>query len=237
MKNWYTGLSSIQKDPLAPFHNNDSKPLIKHAAYADIRNLLTTALPQAYAFGSAADWSADYTTEYVERVKGGKRHIETNAPQIGKLIVDFKNGSEHSGNRINYEGELILQARTDDGRGKIYYTDDGSDPVSSQQRKQLEPGKPMRFRGNRKLRMTVADGKGNYSAVQTYEIVDELEKYSIKHTPQKKVFDEMVSFVFPQTKEASQTTIRSFIKALQESGLYSKAELRQALQKELDSLK
>ncbi len=95
-KNWYNGLSSTQKDSLGTYHNNDSKPLVKFVAYAKIRELLFKTLPEAYSLGSVDTWMSDFVENYVQRILNGKKHIETNAPQISQLKVDFTNDlSQH----------------------------------------------------------------------------------------------------------------------------------------------
>jgi len=236
MKNWHNGLSNIQKDSLSSFHNNDSKTLAKFTSYANIRELLFTTLPEAYSLGKTSEWMSDYIPNYIQRVESGKTHIETKAPQIGALKVEFENVLGEHGNQVTYKGELILHADTEDGQGMIYYTEDGSDPKSSKQRQTLKPGDTLTINGNRKVKLTVADEKGNYSAVRIVEAIDELEKYSIKLPQQKAAFDETITFVFPKTKDAAQTTIDTFLKALKESGLYSDVELKQAIQDALDSL-
>jgi hypothetical protein len=168
-KNWYTGLSSTQKDPLSAYHNNDSKPLVKYTAYTNIRGLLFKTLPEAYSLGSVDTWMSNSVSTLVQRIQNGKAHIETNAPQISQLDLDFTHDLSRHGDQVTYQGELILHADTDDGQGVIYYTEDGSDPTSSKQRQKLTPGDTLTIRGNRKVKLVVADERGNYSAVKTVE--------------------------------------------------------------------
>jgi len=237
MKNWYNGLSSTQKDHVGyTFHNNDSKPLVKYTAYANIRELLFKTLPEAYSLGSVSDWMSDYTVNYIQRIRNGKAHIETNAPQISQLKVEFENADAQHGNQVSYRGEFILHVDTEDGQGVIYYTEDGSDPTSSKQRQKLNPGDTVTIKGTGKVKLTVADEKGNYGAVHTYEAIDELGKYIIKR-PEQSAFDEMISFVFPKIKEGAQITVSSLIKELSQSGFYTEAELRKFIQNALESLK
>jgi hypothetical protein len=180
---------------------------------------------------------SDFTVNYIQQVRSGKTHIENNAPQISALKVDFENDVARHGNQVTYQGELILHAETEDGKGVIYYTEDGSDPTNSQQRKKLTPGEALTIKGNRKVKFTVADNKGNYSAVQMFDAIDELEKFSIKRSQQQSAFDEAVTFVFPKTKDAARMTVTSLFKALIASELYTAAELKKAIQESLDSLK
>lgn len=237
LKNWYNGLSSTQKDPLGTYHNNDSKPLVKYTAYANIRELLFNTLPEAYGFDSVPAWTADCMSGYTHRIQNGKNYIDTHAPQISQLKLAFTNDRAQHGSQVLYKGELILHAGTEDGQGIIYYTDDGSDPtLLSSQRKQLAPGDSLTIKGNRKVKLVVADGLGNFSAVKTVEAIDELLKYKIARPAQRSAFDESVTFVFPKDKDAAWTTIASFIGELKASGLYTETELRQVIQHALDEI-
>lgn len=235
-KNWYNGLSSTQKDPFGTYHNNDSKPLVKFTAYANIRELLFKTLPEAYSLGSVDTWMSNFVPTLVQRIQSGKKHIETNAPQISQLKVDFTNDLSQHGNQVTYQGELVLHADTEDGQGVIYYTEDGSDPTSSKQRQKLTPGDTLTIKGNRKVKLVVADEKGNYTAVKTVEAIDELEKYKIVRPAQKTAFDETITFVFPKNKEAARITILSMLSELAESSLYADNEFRQAVLRALDEI-
>jgi hypothetical protein len=237
MKAWYTDLSSIQQDQMASFHNNDSKPLIKYTGYANIRELLFVSLPEAYSLGSISSWMSDYVSNYVQRLRNGKVHIETNAPQISALKVDFGNMLGRKGSQVTYKGELILHANTEDGQGVIYYTEDGSDPTNSKSSKKLNSGDTLTIKGNRKVKLIVADEKGNYSAVQTFDAIDELGKYAIKRPAQRTAFDEAITFIFPKTKDAAEITITTFVQIFKESELYTESELEQAIKDALDSSK
>jgi hypothetical protein len=84
--------------------------------------------------------------------------------------------------------------------------------------------------------LVVADEKGNYSAVQVVEAIDELQKYIIARPVQTSAFDETITFVFPKNKEAAQMTINSLITELNKSGYYLTHELRQAINDALDEI-
>jgi hypothetical protein len=74
IKTWFKdGLTSIQKDALSPFHNNDSKPLIlKLDKLVNIRDTLFNALPDAYGLNAVQNWSADLVSDYVNKIKRGR---------------------------------------------------------------------------------------------------------------------------------------------------------------------
>jgi hypothetical protein len=232
-RNWYNGLSSIQKDLTVSYHNNDSKPLVKFTSYVNIRELLFKTLPEAYGMGSVDTWLSNYVDMYLQRIRNGKTHIETNAPQISQLELEFENDLSQHGNQVTYQGELILHADTEDGQGIIYYTVDGSDPSSSPQRQKLSPGDTLTIQGNRKVKLVVADEKGNYSAVKTIEAIDELEKYKIVR-PAQSAFEETVTFVFPPSKDAARITLRSLLNELSKAGLFQADELEDEVRQALD---
>lgn len=235
-RNWHNGLSSTQKDALGTYHNNDSKPLVKFTAYANIREFLFKTLPEAYSLGSVDTWMSNSVTTMIQRIQSGKNHIETNAPHISQLKVDFINGVTQHGNQVTYQGELGLHVDTEDGQGVIYYTEDGSDPTTSKQRRTLSPGNILAIKGNCKLRLVVADEKGNYSAVKLIEAIDELDKFKIIRPAQKNAFDETITFVFPKNKEAAKITILSLFSELAKSGLYLKDEFHQAVLHALEEI-
>lgn len=236
-KNWHNGLSSTQKDPIGTYHNNDSKPLVKLTAYTNIRELLFKTLPEAYSLGSVDTWMSDFVPTLVQRIRSGKDHIETNAPQISQLKVDFTNDLYQHGNQVTYQGELVMHADTEDGQGVIYYTEDGSDPTTSKQRQKLTPGDSLTIKGNRKVKLVVADDKGNYSAVKTIEAIDQLEKYKIVRPSILPGMDAMTSFVFPIDKNTTWETLKSLLMEISKSDYYGNGELRQVIQHILDEIK
>jgi len=209
---------------------------VKYTAYANIRELLFKTLPEAYSLGSVDTWTSNFVSTLLRRIQSGKKHIETNAPQISKLKVDFTNALSQRGNQVTYQGELVLDADTEDGQGIIYYTEDGSDPTTSEQRQKLTPGDTLTIKGNHRVKLVAVDEKGNYTAVRTVEAIDELEKHKIVRPAQKTAFDETITFVFPKNKEAARITLLSLFSELAESGLYADNELRQAVLRALDEI-
>jgi len=226
LKKWYIGLSDSQKDPIGSYHNNDSQPLVKYTNYANIRELLFATLPQAYGFGKVSDWASNQATEYIERINRGKSYIESNAP---KLQVEFEGAVTQQGDQVTFKRKLVLNADTEDGSGSIYYTDDGSDPITSKQAKELKPGDSLTIEGNSQIKMVVADKEGNYSAVRTIDVIDELKKYGIYRNLQTSALDEFITFVFPKDQEAALMTISTLIDALRESGIFKKEELEKTI--------
>lgn len=229
LKTWFIGLSDSQKDTKGSYHNNDSKPLVRFTNYANIWELLFVTLPEAYGFGEVSDWTSNQVSEYIERIRRGKAHIETNAPQVGQLKLQYKHVVDQQGDQVTFRGKLEIDVDTEDGKGSIYYTDDGSDPITSKQRKELKPGDTLIIQGNNRVRMVVADGQGNYSAIKIIDAINDLEKYKIMRKKQTEAFDEVITFVFPKDQEAAQMTIATLMTSLRDAGIYKKDELEKAV--------
>jgi hypothetical protein len=210
---------------------------VKYTGLANIRELLFKTLPEAYSLGSIDTWMTNYVSTFSQRIQNGKNHIETNAPQISVLMLEFQNELTQLDNQVTFQGELIIHAKTEDGKGLIYYTQDGTDPTTSKQRQKLTPGDTLIIKGNRKVKLVVSDEKGNFSAVKTIEAIDELEKYKIVRRIMKLGDEETITFVFPKNKDAARITILSLLSELEESGLYSDNELRQVILKALEEVK
>ena len=234
MKAWYQGLNEAQKDLVSTYHNNDSKPLIKNTAYANIRELLFETLPVAYSLDEVSSWMTDYVPTYLERVRKGKLHIENNVSQVSPPVVDYKVPVNQQGNQVSFQGELIFRV---DGEGVIYYTTDGTDPTINSQRHKLASGDSITIKGNRQVKLVVADEKGDYSAVKSFEAIDELDKYTIKREGQSSAFGEKITFYFPISKETAKQTVSTFIKSISEAGIFTKDQLKKMIQDILDELK
>lgn len=240
IKTWFKdSLTSIQKDALSPFHNNDSKPLIlKLDKLVNIRDTLFSALPDAYGLNAVQNWSADLVSDYINKIKRGKDHIEKNAPKIGQLKVTYENADSQKGNQVSYKGELKIHAVSEDGKGAIYYTDNGMDPTNKTiERQDLKPGQVLTVKGNKTVKMVVVDDKGNYGKVTTIQAIDELQKYKIKRSRQGVIGDEMINFIFPTDKESVKITVRSLYEELTSAGTVDTAELEEMTSKILSEIK
>jgi len=229
LKAWYTRLSSAQKDPLGSYHNNDSKPLIKYPNYVNIEELLNSTLPEAYGYGKVEDWTNNHISEYLDRIEKGKDQIENNAPKVSALVLNYQDHLKEENDQVFFKGEMKIIVSTDDGNGIIYFTDNGSDPIESKQRKKLEPGETLLISENMKIKIVVSDEIGNYSAIKTVEAINDLEKYKIQRSEQPGAFEETVMFVFPKDKEAAKVTISSLITCLKGSGYFKNDELEKII--------
>lgn len=228
MSNWYSGLSSSQTDLTSPHHTNDSKPLVLHHSYANIRELLFEKLPKAYGFGEIQAWLSNYVEPYAQKIQAGKQYIEQMTTLPPAMVIYEQPVSQH-GNQVSYKGKLVMHAESVDGDGIIYYTEDGSDPTlaSNPQRKQLISGDTLTIIGNRKVKIVVADERGSYSAVKTIDAIDELNKYKITRLPQPHLpsSDETINFIFPISKETAEITLDSLISELKNAGIYTDEDL------------
>ena len=235
---WYNDtLTSIQKDPYSPFHNNDSKPLIlKVKSLINIRELLFQTLPEAYGFSRVENWSTNQVKDYANKITRGKTHIEENAPEIPELKLDMENVEVQHGTQVTYRGELKIHGATEGDIGVIYYTDDGSDPADEKsQRQRLIHGQELIIKGNRKVKLVVADQKGNYGVVTTIDAINDLDKYMIKR-PQLPMGDELVNFIFPKDKPSAQITLSSLFEELKKTDWLNPAGLKSMVLEIMENL-
>ncbi len=126
---------------------------------------------------------------------------------------------------------------TKNGEGVIYMTDDGSDPISSQNRRELKPGDTLTITGTRKIKLVVADQQGKYGVVQAFDVIDELNKYKIARSSQLSISDETISFVFPVSRDSAKVTLSSLLSELAKSDFYSKDDLHLDIDQALKGLK
>ena len=177
-------------------------------------------------------------SDYINKIKRGKDHIEKNAPKIGQLRVSYENAESQKGNQVNYRGELKINAVSEDGKGRIYYTDNGTDPTDkTNERQVLKPGQVLTVKGNRTVKLVVVDDKGNYGKIATIQAIDELQKYKIKRASQRILGDEMISFIFPKDKEGAKITVTSLFEELTDAETLDIAELKEMTTKILRETK
>ena len=199
--------------------------------------MLFDTLPEAYSLGKVSNWFSDESSALVQHIQAGMKHIEIHGPNVEPPLLRYENALSQRKNQVTYQGTLVIHAETEDEAGVIYYTEDGSDPTISDQRQKLSPGDTLTIKGNRKVKLVVADGHGNYSAVQTVEAIDELEKHKIVRSLNYTALEETITFVFPTNKAAARTTISSLFSELAITGIYSGDELKEEILRALDALR
>lgn len=236
LRNWYTSLSLTQKDYLTNFHNTASRPLVKFNSYSNIRELLFKTLPEAYFLEPVVNWKSNKIENLSNLIQTGKRHIEINAPQIGVVKLAYDDHSTLKGDQVTFTGKLNITAEIDGGDGKIFYTMDGSDPTSSGERKILPSGKVLSVTGNRKVKLVVADEKGNYSVIKTINAINILEKHKIVRPQQSTALDEPITFIFPRDIDSARITIQSMLTEIAMAGLFTGEELNEEVLLILDEI-
>jgi hypothetical protein len=237
IRKWYNDtLTSVQKDPYSTFHNNDSKPLIlKVKNLINVRELLFQILPEAYGLNRVENWSSNLIKDYANKISRGKKLIDENSIDL-PINIDIENSLEKHGTQVIYRGELKIHASTENEQGVIYYTDDGSDPTNEKsQRQRLIPGQELIIKGNRKVKLVVADQKGNYGIVTTIDAINELDKYKIKREGLP-IGDELVNFIFPKDKPSAQITLSSLFEELEKTDWLNEADLEALVLEILDRL-
>lgn len=236
LKDWFTNLSATQKDYLANFHTSASRPLVQHNSYSDIRKLLFHTWPEAYNLGPIETWTNNRANNLTNLIESGKNRIEHNAPDLGRLDISYQDHPQVNGDNVTFTKKLGITAEVEGTQGTIYYTLDGSDPtVSGGERWILPKDKVLEVTGNRKIKFTIADDKGNYSTIKTINTINTLEKNKIIR-PKLFEIDEQITFYFPKDKQEARITIHSLLDEIARTDIFEGDELNEEVLKVLSEL-
>lgn len=244
---WYRNkLTALQKEPYSKFHNDDSKPLIveiKH--FESTEEFLFKDLPEAYGLRSVKNWNTNLISDYLNKIKRGKQHIEDNAPDVPEFhfelsetdnrIIETEN--EIRDVHVTYNGELTVKVATENQKGHIYFTENGSDPsVDNNARQLLSQNQELIVKSNKKLMFVVLDDQGNPGLVTTINAINDLDKYRITRSKQMPLGDELVNFIFPVDKGSAGVTLSSLINELEKSDWISLPEIMKIIQEIIENL-
>ena len=238
---WFNTLDSYQRDSMADYHTNESKPLILHlGSITNVEKTFFEDLPASAGFGldKVKDWSVDKSNEYIEKIRIGKRIIEENELRVENAEIsfdgDYKKGKDGS---VLYTGELTVHLKHKESKTKIFITTDGSDPKSTySHRKEAIGQSELKVQDNITLKFVSQDKEGNFSRVATLPIVNEAKKYEII-LPQQLTFGEpRVTFYFPESLKGLSVTIKSLLKRALERKIIDKSKLRQEIERILNEI-
>ena len=228
IRKWYNDdLDQYQKDPFAEYHNNDSKPLIKKiSGISDQSEFIFKTLPELFGLEWFVRWRSDKTTDFLNKIKAGKKTIEENSTPIGEVKFEIKGEIEKDDSNIRHKGGFEIQVNPENEKDFIYYTEDGSDPSNEKsQRKQIKKGEKIPVYGNKTIKFVVKDPTGKYGKVKSYTTIDEGEKCKIQRTHSKFLGDEKVTFIFPNDEKDVEVAMKSLISEIISANIITKKQL------------
>jgi hypothetical protein len=239
IRKWYKNeLDSSQKDPFASYHNNESKGLIKKiSSISNQTEFIFTTLPENFGLGKFIDWQIDKKSDYIKKIKDGKKHIENNATKVGELSVEIKHG-EVENDKIKHKGSVEIVVDTTNSEDEIFYTEDGSDPTDEKsQRVKVKKGEKIPIQGNKTIKLVVKEPAGHYGKVKVYETVDESRKCEIKKDKNGFFGEDEISFIYPTDEKDFQVVFDSLLKEFKSSGYITIDDLKKIINNAFDKLK
>jgi len=238
---WFNALDSYQRDSMADYHTNESKPLILHlGSISNIEKTFFEGLPSSagIGLGKVRDWIADKKNEYLEKIRTGKKVIEENELRVESAEVilsgDYKRPKEGS---ILYTGRFGVSFKHKDPAIKIFITTDGSDPKSTYSYREEALGQfKMEVKDNITLKFVSQDKDGNFSRVTSLFITNEDQKYEITLPKQLSIGEPQVTFYFSESLKGLVVTIKSLLKRALEKKVIDKNKLRQEIERILNEI-
>ncbi|MDP9315048.1 MAG: hypothetical protein M3R24_29965 [Chloroflexota bacterium] len=241
---WYNSLDTNQRDPHANWHINDSKPLVTYLKTVTT-NVVETFLDripasQDYNMKRVAEWMSDRVSEYTDRIRRGKQHIEANRIKVDPPSLVLKGIFTQENGQVSFKGNVLVQLTPKRKGDKIYVVEGNADPTSpATAREEVTSNGPFTVSEHKTIRYAVQDVDGNWSKVETLKLVNENKKFEIS-TPQQKGLltkDESVSFVFPHDAQGFAVTCHSLFSLGLERQVLTLAELEQSVQAALEQLR
>lgn len=240
IRNWFNDdLDKYQKDQFADFHNNESKALIKKVnGINDRTEYLFKTLPDLLGLSQFASWTVDKTSDLINKVKIGKKHLEENTAHISELTIEIKGRAEINDSSIKHKGGFEIEVNSENTSDVIYYTEDGSDPSDEKnQRVQLKHGQKIPVSGNKTVKFVVKDQTGKYGKIKSYVAVDESQKCKATKTKSGFFGDEQISFIVPRDEKDVQVALNSVILEIIATNIITYSQLEKIMLSIIDEAK
>lgn len=242
--NWFNTLDNVQKNLLATFQSNDSKPLIRHfQSLTDVTKTFFEEIPLSYGLQKISEWDKNKKEDYLLKLRNGKKTIEYNRVKVevphwsakGNVIEQTE---ENSSVIITYKGNLDLELNTKGTGYTIFITDNNEDPTQpSSQRMEEREQVIIPIRSiNQTIKFVAKDTEGNYSQTVTINFYDEDKKYEV--TAHISTINEpSVKILLPKDEESLAVTVRSLLRTVLESNSLERGQIERVLTNVLAELK
>lgn len=236
---WYDGLDSNQRDQVASWHSNDSKPLVVYLkTLTDIKETFLERIPASADYGlkRVQDWITDHTEEYIDHLRRGKQHIEENRLKVEPPDVDVVGKAQRENNQVLFQNKVTIVLRPKNAGDRIFVTE-GSDPTNPDSKRE-EHKSEVRFdvKDRKTICFAVRDAEGNWGLPQTLELINETKKYEVAVQHGYKKDDSTASFTFPKDSDSLAVSFRSLIRVAMQFKVINVDELKKILKSLLDEL-
>lgn len=236
---WYDALDNHQRDQHAPWHNNDSKPLIIYLkTLTDPRLTFLEYIPASpdYGLKRVADWLTDHVDEYIERIRCGKQRIEDHKLKVEAPEVQLEGKYQREDAVVSFTDKVVLVLRPKKPGDRIYITQGHADPTDpGSQRQEFKGDAQVEIKDRTVIQYVACDADGNWGVVETLELVNEAKKHEITVQESFKKGPN-ASFVFPKDRDGFVAACRSLLRLGLQRHVITTEELGDIVQKLLDEL-
>ena len=241
---WYNKLDDYQRDQFGDWHSNESKPIIQSVKeISDIGKTLLEDIPasQSFGLGRVSDWNRNRTSEYIQKLREGKEHVEkitvVPAPEWKIVSPDgtYKTGKKEG--RINYRGDPEIEISVPNTAAKIFVTSNGEDPSRSDAQRE-EVTSSYRLSADDKnmtVKMVAFDNEGYKSPIVVLNLINEYRKHEFELADGILTnMDVPVNLVFPKDAQSLSVTAHSLFEKALEKKIVGKAAVVKLLRELLN---
>jgi hypothetical protein len=237
---WFDDLDSNQRDPVAQWHTNESKPLVIYLkTLTDIKETFFERIPANpdYGLKRVSDWITDHTDEYVDRLQSGKEHIEASRLKVEAPSVKTVGKVKRDGNQILFQDKVTVTLCPKNPGERIFITENHDNPTNPDSKRQEHKGEfTFETKERKTIRYAIRDADGNWGLPETLELINETKKFEVSVQHAYKNEDSAATFTFPQDTESLSVSLNSFVQIALQLKVTDAKELKKILKSLLEEL-
>lgn len=237
---WFNALDSNQRDPYASWQDNNSKPLVVYLkSISDVPETFMERIPGSpdYGLKRVQDWVTDHTQEYIERLRQGKALIEENRLKVEPPEVETIGRVQRDDGQVLFQDQVTVVMRPKQPGDHIFIAEGSADPTKAESKRDEHKGE-VRFevKDRKTVRYAVRDTDGNWSLVQTLELINETKKFEVAIQHGYKKDDSTATFTFPKDSDGLAVSLRSLIRIAQQLKVANPEQIKKIIQSLLEEL-
>lgn len=236
---WYDTLDTNQRDSFAPWHDNDSKPLVIHLKTAtDLRETFLERIPASpdYGFKRVPDWITDHVDEYTERIRRGKQRIEEHRLKVDAPEIALTGKYQQENSVVTFSDKVIITLKPKKTGDRIYIAEGQADPSSpASARVEYTNEAQIEIRERKVIHYVACDADGNWGRVETLELINEAKKHEIA-IQESFTKGPIATFNFPKDTNGFIAACRSLFKLGVDRKVISKQDLENVIKALLEEI-
>lgn len=201
IKEWYRGLTEIQRNPNTNLHDRNSEIIVRSLAMdLNFEKLFMEQLPGIYgfSFGNVEDWSKDYSDTFIQKFINGKNYVENicivDEPAFDVIGTGVREKQSSLKNSVDiyYRDNIKIIIKAKDEHKYIYLTSNNSDPRKEYSQRQEDTQKIIyESSENKTLKFVAKDNEGRFSKTVVLNIINESKKYEARIVDQGEVVEQI----------------------------------------------